>query len=168
MARREPPLSGDATSARLITVCSDDGSSASASQGASCDGGTNLTSQESRGFLDTWRVRLRVSSAHYPQSNGPQRRQSSCAKRLLRGNTGPERLPGHRAPLHGPSCGYPQTPPQGSEASPAQLITGRQLRDAIPVDASLYEVSERWAWLLRERERNGALGPLWGQCSFPA
>ncbi|KAG0726346.1 hypothetical protein GWK47_036811 [Chionoecetes opilio] len=48
---------------------------------------------------------------------------------------------------------YLNTPPQGSEASPAQLITGRQLRDAIPVDASLYEVSERWAWLLRERER---------------
>ncbi|KAK8376379.1 hypothetical protein O3P69_009792 [Scylla paramamosain] len=41
----------------------------------------------------------------------------------------------------------------GSEASPAQLLTGRQLRDAIPVDTSLYEVSERWAWLLRERER---------------
>ncbi|KAG0725943.1 hypothetical protein GWK47_037600 [Chionoecetes opilio] len=48
---------------------------------------------------------------------------------------------------------YLNTPPQGSEASPAQLITGRQLRDAIPVDTSLYEVSERWAWLLRERER---------------
>ncbi|KAG0710800.1 hypothetical protein GWK47_022048 [Chionoecetes opilio] len=48
---------------------------------------------------------------------------------------------------------YLNTPPQGSEASPAQLITGRQLRDAIPVDASLHEVSERWAWLLRERER---------------
>ncbi|KAG0714683.1 hypothetical protein GWK47_013620 [Chionoecetes opilio] len=48
---------------------------------------------------------------------------------------------------------YLNTPPQGSEASPAQLITGRQLRDAIPVDASLYEVSERWAWLLRELER---------------
>ncbi|KAK8378646.1 hypothetical protein O3P69_009382 [Scylla paramamosain] len=27
----------------------------------------------------------------------------------------------------------------GSEASPAQLLTGRQLRDAIPVDTSLYE-----------------------------
>ncbi|KAG0725526.1 hypothetical protein GWK47_038453 [Chionoecetes opilio] len=52
----------------------------------------------------------------------------------------------HAVPQHPP-------PPQGSEASPAQLITGRQLRDAIPVDASLYEVSERWAWLLRERER---------------
>ncbi|KAK8394234.1 hypothetical protein O3P69_006432 [Scylla paramamosain] len=41
----------------------------------------------------------------------------------------------------------------GSEASPAQLLTGRQLRDAIPVDTSLYEVSEWWAWFLRERER---------------
>ena len=48
---------------------------------------------------------------------------------------------------------YLNTPLQGSEASPAQLLTERQLRNAIPVDASLYEVSERWAWLLRERER---------------
>ncbi|MPC92792.1 hypothetical protein E2C01_087900 [Portunus trituberculatus] len=42
---------------------------------------------------------------------------------------------------------------QGSQASPAQLLTGCQLRDAIPVDASLYKVSEQWAWQLRERER---------------
>ncbi|KAG0723661.1 hypothetical protein GWK47_042256 [Chionoecetes opilio] len=93
-------LSGDATSARLITVFRRWFKRFGIPEELSCDGGTNLTSQESRGFLDTWRVRLR-----------------------------------------------------GSEASPAQLVTGRQLRDAIPVDASLYEVSERWAWLLRERER---------------
>ncbi|KAG0723273.1 hypothetical protein GWK47_042967 [Chionoecetes opilio] len=118
----------------------------------SCDGGTNLTSQESRGFLDTWRVRLRVSSAHYPQSNGRAEAAVKCAKRLLRGNTG------RNGSLDTDAAAwaimqYLNTPPQGSEASPAQLITGRQLRDAIPVDTSLYEVSERWAWLLRERER---------------
>lgn len=47
---------------------------------------------------------------------------------------------------------YLNTPTQGSEAFPAHLLTGRQLWDATPVEASLYEVSERWAWQLREHE----------------
>ncbi|KAG0726007.1 Transposon Ty3-I Gag-Pol polyprotein [Chionoecetes opilio] len=145
-------LSGDATSARLITVFRRWFKRFGIPEELSCDGGTNLTSQESRGFLDTWRVRLRVSSAHYPQSNGRAEAAVKCAKRLLRGNTG------RNGSLDTDAAAwaimqYLNTPPQGSGASPAQLITGRQLRDAIPVDASLYEVSKRWAWLLRERER---------------
>ncbi|KAG0710423.1 hypothetical protein GWK47_022830 [Chionoecetes opilio] len=145
-------LSGDATSACLITVFRRWFKRFGIPEELSCDGGTNLTSQESRGFLDTWRVRLRVSSAHYPQSNGRAEAAVKCAKRLLRGNTG------RNGSLDTDAAAwaimqYFNTPPQGSEASPAQLITGRQLRDAIPVEASLYEVSLRWAWLLRKRER---------------
>lgn len=48
---------------------------------------------------------------------------------------------------------YLNTPLQNSNASPAQLLTGRQLRDAIPVDSANYRVSEQWSRLLRSRER---------------
>jgi len=48
---------------------------------------------------------------------------------------------------------YLNTPLQNSDASPAQLLTGRQLRDAIPVDSSNYRVSEQWSRLLRSCER---------------
>ena len=34
-----------------------------------CDGGKNLTSYEMKEFLKTWGIKLRMSSAHYPQSN---------------------------------------------------------------------------------------------------
>ena len=86
-------------------------------------------------------MQLRVSSAHYPQSNGRAEAAVKGAKRLLRGNTAKngslDTDGAARAIMQ-----YLNTPPQGSEASPAQLLTGRQLRDAIPVDASLYEMSE--------------------------
>ncbi|KAG0718564.1 hypothetical protein GWK47_052212 [Chionoecetes opilio] len=111
-------FSGDATSARLITVFRRWFKRFGIPEELSCDGGTNLTSQESRGFLDTWRVRLRVSSAHYPQSNGRAEAAVKCAKRLLRGNTG------RNGSLDTDAAAwaimqYLNTPPQGSEASPA-------------------------------------------------
>ena len=134
-------LSGDATSARLITVFRRWFRRFGIPEELSCDGGTNLTSQESRGFFNTWRVQLRVSSAHYLQSNGRAEAALKGAKRLLCVNTAQngslDTDGAARAIMQ-----YLNTPPQGSEASPAQLLTGRQLRDTIPVDASLYEVSE--------------------------
>ena len=36
----------------------------------SSDGGTEFTSAETQAFLDTWKVKHRLSSAHFPQSNG--------------------------------------------------------------------------------------------------
>ncbi|KAK8405408.1 hypothetical protein O3P69_001747 [Scylla paramamosain] len=35
----------------------------------------------------------------------------------------------------------------------SQLLTGRQLRDAIPVESSRYLISEQWGRTLRDRER---------------
>ena len=36
----------------------------------SSDGGTEFTSAETQAFLETWKVKHRLSSAHFPQSNG--------------------------------------------------------------------------------------------------
>ncbi|XP_063881687.1 uncharacterized protein K02A2.6-like [Scylla paramamosain] len=114
----------------------------------SCDGGTNL---ESRNFFNEWCVSLRVSSSHYAQSNGRAEAVVESAKRLLRGNTsrgGSLDTDGTaRAPLQ-----YLNTSLHDLDASLAQLLTGRQLRDAIPVESSRYFISEQWGRALRDRE----------------
>ena len=47
---------------------------------------------------------------------------------------------------------YYNTPLRGINQSPAQLATGRQLRDGIPTDRKHYNVSNNWKRTLRERE----------------
>merc|ERR1712239_90681 len=51
-----------------------------------CDGGKNLTSTEMDNFLKSWGVKLRVSSTHYPQSNGRAECAVKAAKSLVMGN----------------------------------------------------------------------------------
>ena len=50
----------------------------------SSDGGTEFTSAETQAFLKTWQVKHRLSSAHFPQSNGRAEVAVKSAKRLLR------------------------------------------------------------------------------------
>ena len=52
----------------------------------SCDGGKNLTSYKVREWLKSWGVELRISSAHYPQSNGRAECAVKAAKNLVIGN----------------------------------------------------------------------------------
>ncbi|XP_045101329.1 uncharacterized protein LOC123498232 [Portunus trituberculatus] len=80
-------LSGEATSSRLITLFRRWFTRFGIPEELSCDGGTNLTSHESRRFFEDWRVTLRISSSHYAQSNGRAKAAVKSAKRLLRGNT---------------------------------------------------------------------------------
>ena len=47
---------------------------------------------------------------------------------------------------------YHNTPLHDSDASPDLLLTGRQLRDTIPVVSSLYQFSDHWSGALRQRE----------------
>ncbi|XP_063608773.1 uncharacterized protein K02A2.6-like [Penaeus indicus] len=98
----------------------------------SCDGGTNLTSHESRCFFSTWCVKLRISSAHYAQSNGRTEAAVKSAKRLLRGNI--SRGGSLDTDITRALMQYLNTPLQGLDTSPSQLLIGRQLRDAIPVE----------------------------------
>ena len=63
-----PP--GKSTSAEQIKVLSQEFGDMGVPKELSCDGGKNLASYEVREWLKGWGVKLRVSSAHYPQSNG--------------------------------------------------------------------------------------------------
>ena len=84
-------------------------------------------------FLKKWGIRHRLSSAHYPQSNGRTEVAVKTAKRLLQENISRS---GHlntgkvsRAQLQ-----YHNTPGRGTAGeSPARIIFGRDLRDSLPI-----------------------------------
>ena len=48
---------------------------------------------------------------------------------------------------------YLNTPLRGTDKSPAQLATGRQLRDGVPTARSKLLVDQQWGYTLRARER---------------
>ncbi|KAK3889447.1 hypothetical protein Pcinc_006555 [Petrolisthes cinctipes] len=79
---------GGATSSKLLSVMRQYFQRWGAPESISTDGGTNLTSEEMSNFLERWGVERRVSSAHFPQSNGRAEAAVKSAKRLLRANTG--------------------------------------------------------------------------------
>ena len=99
----------------------------------SIDSGTNLVSEEMSRFVKCWRVNMRVSSAYYPQSNGRAEAAVKTAKRILMDNTGP----GGTLNTDKVSVAllqYHNTPLREINRSPAQLATGRQLRDGVLAD----------------------------------
>ncbi|KAK8373832.1 hypothetical protein O3P69_012515 [Scylla paramamosain] len=117
----------------------------------STDGGTNLVSEEMQDFFRRWGVRVRVSSAHYPQSNGRAEAAVKSAKRMLRLNIGPTgSLDTDK--LSAALLQYHNTPLRGADSSPAQLATGRHLRDGVPTARCNYKVDQHWRRALRRRE----------------
>lgn len=118
----------------------------------SMDGGTNLGSEEMKAFLRKWGVNTRISSAHYPQSNGRAEAAVKSAKRVLRGNIGADvNLDNDKVSLA--LLQYLNTPLRDIDKSPAQLATGRQLRDGVPAVTQKLMVNRFWGQTLRQRER---------------
>ena len=114
------------------------------------DGGPPFNGDEFKMFLKKWDIKHRLSSAHYPQSNGRAEVAVKTAKRLLQENTSRS---GHlntgqvtRALLQ-----YHNTPGRGPTAeSPAQIIFGRYLRDGLPFPRF---ARPEWGKLRNLRER---------------
>ena len=95
------------------------------------DGGPSFTAYETRQFFKQWGIRHRLSAAHYPQSNGRAEAAVKTAKRLLCNNT--ER--GGMIDTEGVAIAllqYRNTPLLGVGYSPAKMLFGRQLKDALP------------------------------------
>lgn len=142
----------DASSGKIISRLRQFFTRWGAPEEISTDGGTNFASAEMTAFLRTWGVRSRLSSAHYPQSNGRAEAAVKAAKRLLRSNTGPGgSLDNDRASKA--LLQYLNTPLRDVDKSPAQLATGRQLRDSIPVARQHYKIDQHWKRSLRRREQ---------------
>ena len=116
------------------------------------DGGQPFASYNVQQFLNDWDVKWRKSSAYYPQSNGRAELAVKTAKRILQENTAPngdlqtERVT--RALLQ-----YRNTPIQGLNVSPAQLLFGRTLRDHLPSLPSSLDIRSEWQMLSEDRER---------------
>ena len=114
------------------------------------DGGPPFNGSEFKSFLQKWAIKHRISSAHYPQSNGRAEVAVKSAKRMLRESAG--RF-GHlnsdqvtRALLQ-----YHNTPSRDSAGeSPARIIFGRELRDGLPTPRF---VRPEWRKLRDLRER---------------
>ena len=95
------------------------------------DGGPPFQGYEWFQFLKQWGIHWRLSSANFPQSNGRAELAVKSCKRLLEGNvdaTGRlDTTKVTRALLQ-----YRNTPITGTDMSPAYMLYGRQLKDALP------------------------------------
>lgn len=121
----------------------------------SMDGGTNLVSEEMNEFYKKWGVKVRISSAHYPQSNGRAEVAVKTAKRIIRDNTGSGgSLDSDKTTIA--ILQYLNTPLRDVNKSPAQLASGRQLRDSVPIARQHFKVDSHWGQTLRRRERQMA------------
>ena len=121
------------------------------------DGGRELILEETVAFNDKWGVSHRLSSAYFPQSNGRAEVAVKTTKRLLEDNMNADGSLNNdslvRALLQ-----LRNTPDRDCPLSPAEILFGRTLKDALPrLDKSKMifentEVHDHWhkAWSAKE------------------
>ena len=97
----------------------------------SSDGGPEFVANETMNFYLRWGTKHRLSSSHFPQSNGRAEVAVKSTKRLLECNIGPDGSLDTdevvRALLQ-----LRNTPDRDCKLSPAQILFGRPLRDSMP------------------------------------
>ena len=129
---------GQAVTSRLISICREIFQRYDAPEELSSHGGPPFSDYSFQQFLKYWVVKQRISSVAYPQSNGRAELAVKAAKKLIRDCTG------HQGSLDNDMAAlailqYRNTPIQGIELSPAQLLLHRSLRDYIPLHPHLYQ-----------------------------
>lgn len=114
------------------------------------DGGPPYNSHEFRTFLRAWDVQWRLSSAHYPQSNGRAEAAVKTIKRILRGNINPRTGDLDTNKAAQAILSHRNTPCQDSGISPAVMLFGRPIRDHLPrLDRKL---RPEWDAIAKSRE----------------
>jgi len=97
----------------------------------SSDGGPEFIAGETEDLLKRWGVNHTISSAYFPQSNGRAEVAVRITKRLLEDNMGPDGSINNdkivRALLQ-----LRNTPDKDCKLSPAEVLFGRPLKDAMP------------------------------------
>lgn len=123
----------------------------------SSDGGPEFTSKEATDFYARWGMKHRLSSAHFPQSNGRAEVAVKITKRLLEDNMAEDGSLNTdnmvRALLQ-----QRNTPDRDCKLSPGEVLFGRGLRDAMPQlskSATIFEseqIHNQWhqAWAAKE------------------
>ena len=116
------------------------------------DAGPCYVSAATKCFFKQWGISHRLSSVAFPHSNTRAELGVKSCKRLIRDNTGPK---GElyidkfaRALLQ-----YRNTPLQGIELSPAQILFGREIRDFFPFAPGKAGIRQEWRITAEEREK---------------
>ena len=107
------------------------------------DGGRQFVSQETQDFLKRWGITHRLSSPHYPQSNGLAESGVKSLKALLKkcGGLGEKFLEGYLE--------YKNTPRPGGK-SPAEIVFGHPVRSKVPVHHRAFD--KKWLVSLDEHD----------------
>ena len=125
----------------------------------SSDGGSEFTANETQEFLARWRIKHRRSSAYHPQSNGRAEVAVKAAKRALLDNVNTDGELNTDNMVRA-LLALRNTPNQGCNKSPAQIIFNRQLRGLLPIspfrDSTKFDCPDvdplwREAWEIKER-----------------
>ncbi len=124
----------------------------------SSDEGKEFVSGETKDFFNRWGINYQLSSAYHPISNGRAELGVKSMKRLLHDNVGPDGSLDTDKFLRA-ILAHRNTPDQLSKKSPAQVIFGHQLLDALPAFEGTDSVFDnekilplwREGWALKER-----------------
>ena len=96
------------------------------------DGGPPFNSAEYNEFLKTWGIRKRLSSAHYPQSNGRAEAAVKSIKRILQGNISKVNGDLNTEKAACVIMAHRNTPDQETGISPSVSLFGYSIRDHLP------------------------------------
>ena len=96
------------------------------------DGGPPFNSHEFDAFLRKWNIDRRLSSAHYPQSNGRAEAAVKSIKRILTGNISKTTGQVDTDEAARAIMGHRNTPNQETGLSPAVALYGYAIRDHLP------------------------------------
>ena len=116
------------------------------------DGGPQFTAWKTKQFLESWGVHHRISSVANPHSNSRAEIAVKTVKRMLMDNTGPSGSIDvdkfQKAMLIYRNSIDPET-----KASPALVLFGRPIRDAIPIVMGRYCPHDTWKETQTYREK---------------
>ena len=115
------------------------------------DGGPQFKAGKTQDFLNTWGVRHRISSVANPHANCRAELAVKTVKRMLMDNitaTGSLDVDKFQRAL----LMYRNSVDPETKASPALILFGRPIRDAIPILMGRYRPHETWTELMSHRE----------------
>ena len=115
------------------------------------DGGPQFKAGKTQDFLNTWGVRHRISSVANPHANCRAELAVKTVKRMLMDNitaTGSLDVDKFQLAL----LMYRNSVDPETKASPALILFGRPIRDAIPILMGRYRPHETWTELMSHRE----------------
>ena len=136
------------------------------------DAGSQFISQQFQTFLKAWGPNHhKISSSYNPHSNLRAETAMKMAKRILTDNTKSDGRPDwdkiSRAVMQ-----HRNTPLDGIQFSPAQLLFGRPIRDFQPIRPGQFRPAEVWVDCAEKRElamktRLSLGGEMWSQHTHP-